>query len=149
MPQQGLQVQQQQQQMQVPIVNAQGLPHHIIPQQPYPMPQQPQFPVPQHAGVLQQDQGLIPPPPQFANFFHNIGNTHNTLAFHASPLDSSVEDKIREKILRGKYIDLAILLHDKPAESVLVTQLADDGSPESQALLVPSHKDKEKLTFNR
>ena len=123
---------------------------------PYGVMGHPQAPMPlvpsAQPGVMLPQLHPIPPPPQYANYFHNFNtgnNPQNTLAFHASPLDASVDDKLRDKILRGKYIDLAALLHDSPSESVLVTQLAEDGTPESQSLLVPSQKEKEKLTFNR
>ena len=77
--------------------------------QPYVFPQPHQLPVANPLPV--PNQGIIPPQ-QCANMVHNIGNAHNTLAFDASPLDAAVEDKTREKILRGRYIDLGTLRID-------------------------------------
>ena len=70
------------------------------------------------------------------------------LAFNSSPLNASVDDKIRLKIISNIYVDFGFLVRNKSSESVVITQLGDDGAPESQSLLMPGGSTKKDLNYN-
>jgi len=70
------------------------------------------------------------------------------MALHATPLDATIADKIRDKIIRGKYIDFSDLLKNQAEPSFMVTQIGEDGGSESHALMVHGEKKSDRLTYS-
>ena len=71
------------------------------------------------------------------------------MALHASPLDANVDDKTKEQIFCAKYIEFADLLRNKASDSVVVTQLSEDGHAETHSLVLPGSQRKDRLTYNQ
>lgn len=88
-----------------------------------------------------QPQALLPDP------LIPAGNTNIAMALHASPLDVTVGDKLRDKIIRGKYVDFTELIRNKSSEPMIITQIGDDGETESQSIMGPSGK-RNRLTYS-
>ena len=76
-----------------------------------------------------------------------LGNDQTHLAFQSDPLDAAIEDKLRKKIVGNIFVEFSTLIRKKTGESVVVTQLDDEGELDSQALLMPTHKNKSDLTY--
>ena len=129
-------------QYQVPLYQAP--PYQAPPYQaPQWLPQQPQ--------PLGQGQGAPPMPAvnQPAGYQQPQGMPINSLAFHAAPLDVSVDDRTRDRIVRGHYIDFLSLIRHDTSESVVVMRLDDEGHPQNQSMMVPQRKPKPTITYSQ
>ena len=69
------------------------------------------------------------------------------MSLQAAPIDAAIDQRTREKIIRGVYIDFSTLINNRSEDSVLVTQLSQDGEAEAQSLLVPNSNRKERITY--
>ena len=79
--------------------------------------------------------------------FQPPGNTNIAMALHSAPLDATVEDRLRDKIIRNNYIEFADLIRNRSTDAVVVTQVGDNGDNESQPFLLPNTRAKEKLSY--
>ena len=139
-------------QQQVPPVHwaqAQNQQAAAMPVQGYQHPayQHPAYAPPQQLGAP------LPQPPPMPQFLQpQIQPLHGNMqatAFSAAPLDAMLDERIRDKIVRNQFVDFSTLARNDPSDSVVVTQLDDDGLPQAQSLLLANGRQKTSMSFTQ
>ena len=119
--------------------------------QPLAQPQQqqwapPQQPFNQQAPGQQQQPLLIQGPPNRPDLHPTAGRM---TSFNSAPLDAMLDDRTREKIVSNKFVDFHSLIRREANESVVVTQLGEDGQAQTQSLLLAGQRQRHQLTYSQ